>query len=102
MFILIYNDKRTCKRTFVKCHKQHKTNIYKKNNARYNGKNYIRKRPLLKAYYGGKKYMRRIMHGYTGTNNIAKRRLLKACYGGTNYMFQINYKTKYIPVNMLL
>ena len=46
--------------------------------------------------------MRRIMHGYTGTNNIAKRRLLKACYGGTNYMFQVNYKTKYIPVNMLL
>ena len=54
MFILIYNDKRTCKRIFVKCHKQHKTNIYKKNNARYNGKNNIRKRPLLKAYYGGK------------------------------------------------
>ena len=46
--------------------------------------------------------MRRIIHGYTGKNNIRKKQLLKAYYGGTNYMLQVNYITKYIPVNMLL
>jgi hypothetical protein len=30
--------------------------------------------------------MRRIMHGYTGKNNIRKKQLLKTYYGGTNYM----------------
>ena len=43
------------------------------------------------------------MHGYTGKYDIEKKnQLLKAYYGGTNYMLQVNYKTKYIPVNMLL
>ena len=36
--------------------------------------------------------MRRIIHGYTGKNNIRKKQLLKAYYGGTNYMLQVNYK----------
>ena len=74
-----------------------KKNIYAKNNARLQ-----RKRQLLKAYYGGKKYMRKIIHGSTEKNNIRKRQLLKPYYGGTNYMLQVSYKTKYLPVNMLL
>ena len=42
------------------------------------------------------------MHGYNENNNIRKRQLLKAYYGGTNYMPQVSYKTKYLPLNMLL
>jgi len=68
----------------------------------YNEKNNIRKRQLLKAYYGGKKIYEKNNSRFNGKNNIRKRQLLKAYYGGTNYMLQVSYKTKYLPVNMLL
>ena len=64
----------------------------------YNGKIILEKRHLLKSYCGGKKYMKRIMHGST-----KKIILGKGSYSKLTMAEQtIFLKTKYFPVNMLL